>query len=109
MRPREFERRLVQPLTPGVITLAMALLRSPGGVTPGGWFGLRVLRRLTGFHSVVGVVRPDPGDGAVMCAVFVSPDRVSVANSLAILHELEDSGALFTSDKQLFGLAAHAA
>jgi hypothetical protein len=108
LRPRDFERRLARPLTPGRTTLAIAALRNWKGSGAIGFAGLRLLRRLTGFHSVTPICSPRREGGPAAIASFVHSDRVSVENSLTILHEYEDSHAFFALDDALIGFAATA-
>lgn len=108
LRPRDFERRLARPLSPGRTTLAIAALHNWQGSGAAGFAGLRLLRRLTGFHSVTQFVSPVGGSGPVAVASFVHSDRASVENSLAVLHEYEDSHAFFAVDDELIGFAATA-
>lgn len=108
LRPRDFERRLVRPLSPGRTTLAIAPLHNWRGSGAAGFAGLRLLRRLTGFHSVTPFLSSFKGSGPVAIASFVHADRASVENSLAVLHEYEDSHAFFAVDDELIGFAAAA-
>lgn len=109
LRPREFERRSARPLVPGATTLAIAPLWNGKSAAAGGLVGLRLLRRLTGFHCVSAIDSAQAGIGPVAIACFVHADRVSVENSLTILHEYQDSHAFFARDDELIGFAATAA
>jgi hypothetical protein len=108
LRPRDFERRLARPLSPGRTTLAIAALRNWRGSSAVGFAGLRLMRRLTGFHSVSPILSPQGEGGTVAIASFVHSDRAPVENSLTVLHEYEDSHAFFAVDDELIGFAATA-
>jgi hypothetical protein len=108
LRPQEFERRTARPLCPGKTTLAIAPLWNWKGSDAGGFAGLRLLRRLTGFHGLTPISSHRGSDGPVAIASFVHPDRVSVENSLTILHEYEDSHGFFAQHDELIGFAAAA-
>lgn len=107
LRPREFERRLVRPLQPGMTTLAVMIVRVPGGdEVIRGASALRSIRRLTGFYSIDTVANGTDADAGTNVMVnFVHTDRASVVNSLTIIAEMEDAGILFTEGYQLIGLA----
>jgi len=108
LRPDEFMRRLDWPARSSRCCLAVAPLRMGAGDTIEASDGLRVLRRLTGFH---GLFRLAPLDArsltaavaATATATFVHPDRDSIENSLKVLHEMEDSGFLFGYGQPFFG------
>lgn len=104
LRPRDFARRATRPLTPGRTTLGVGYVRNWHPQDARGWAGLRLVRRLTGFHSIT-LLQREPGDELAAVVSFVHPDRASVAYSLAILHEHEDSNAFFAQDDELIGFA----
>ncbi|MFF8833774.1 ATP-grasp domain-containing protein [Streptomyces sp. NPDC015131] len=104
LRPGDFARRLDTPYGPAR-TLARVFLRAlrPGVLTA--MDGLRTLRRLPGFHSLtklpaIGAPVGDPylTTGAGGLAYFVSDDPELLAHSLAVVHAMEESGALFQLD-----------
>jgi hypothetical protein len=106
LRPNEFQRRLDWPLRSSLSCIAMAPLRICSGAAIEASDGLRVLRRLTGFHSFSCLAPSETksGTGGVAAiATFVHPDRDSVENSLKVLHEMQDSGFLFGYGQPFFG------
>ncbi|GAA2309445.1 ATP-grasp domain-containing protein [Streptomyces hawaiiensis] len=101
LRPDDFHNRFDLPYGPAR-TLAKVFLRAdrPGILTSAD--GLRELRRLPGFHSVARL--PQVNDvlrdtqlttGSCGTAFFVHEDAELIEHSLAVLHEMEDSGTLF--------------
>lgn len=107
LRPREFERRIVRPLQPGLQTLALFAFRTPADGALRTAAALRTVRRLTGFHGIT-AFEPSavaaPGSIAAI-AVFLHSDRASVANSLAIVTQIDETESMFTENYQLIGLA----
>ncbi|MFI6093548.1 ATP-grasp domain-containing protein [Streptomyces sp. NPDC051218] len=101
LRPEDFRNRFDLPYGPAH-TLAKVFLRAhrPGVLSSAD--GLRELRRLPGFHSVARL--PQVNDvlrdtqlttGSCGTAFFVHEDAELIEHSLAVLHEIEDSGTLF--------------
>ncbi|MER5834697.1 ATP-grasp domain-containing protein [Streptomyces sp. NPDC002130] len=101
LRPDDFRNRFDLPYGPAR-TLAKVFLRAhrPGILTSAD--GLRELRRLPGFHSAARL--PQVNDvlrdtqlttGSCGTAFFVHEDAELIEHSLAVLHEMEDSGTLF--------------
>ncbi|WP_125778220.1 hypothetical protein [Antribacter gilvus] len=99
LRPREFERRLGHGYQPRA-AVGVAYLRERGEGRRRSADGLRSLRRMPGFHSVVDlpvvgtpqVRQEEPARQSI--AYFVHEDGALVAHVLASLHEIEDSGDL---------------
>jgi|GEM_PF-3836034 len=106
LRPHEFQRRLEWPPRRLRCCIAIAPLRTWTDAAIEASDGLRVLRRLTGFHSVSRLVpwgsSLDAG-GVAGIASFVHSDQASVENSLKVLHEMEDSGFFFGHGQPFFG------
>nr|WP_228454140.1 ATP-grasp domain-containing protein [Streptomyces alkaliphilus] len=101
LRPDDFRKRFDLPYGPAR-TLAMVFLRASRAGVLTSLEGLRTVRRLPGFHSVARL--PQVSDvlrdtrlttGSCGIAFFVHEDAELVEHSLAVLHGLEDSGALF--------------
>lgn len=101
LRPADFAHRFDLPYGP-VGSLAKVYLRAHRSGTLVALDGLRLMRRLPGFHSVVRM--PVPGDtirhghlttGGCGVAFFVHEDQELLEHSLGILHDLEDTGALY--------------
>ncbi|MFD5584032.1 ATP-grasp domain-containing protein [Streptomyces sp. NPDC127063] len=105
LRPDDFHNRFDLPYGPAR-TLAMVFLRAPRPGVLTSLDGLRTVRRLPGFHSVAQLPRVSDmlrdtqlTTGSCGIAFFVHEDAELVEHSLAVLHELEDSGALFQVDE----------
>jgi glutathione synthase/RimK-type ligase-like ATP-grasp enzyme len=101
LRPKEFRNRFDLPYG-SARTLAKVYLRAHRDGVVRSLDGLRDMRRLPGFHSAVRL--PVAGQriedahlttGACGLAFFVHEDAELLEHSLAVLHEMEDSGALF--------------
>ncbi|MEV5483477.1 MULTISPECIES: ATP-grasp domain-containing protein [Streptomyces] len=101
LRPGEFENRFDLPYGPAA-SLAKVYLRAHRSGVLEALDGLRLVRRLPGFHSVARM--PQPGDtvrhghlttGTCGIAFFVHEDHELLEHSLGVLHDLEDSGGLF--------------
>lgn len=101
LRPDEFGNRFDLPYGPAR-TLAKVYLRAHRSGILEALDGLRLVRRLPGFHSVARM--PVPGNtvrrehlttGARGIAFFVHEDEELLGHSLGILHDLEDSDGLF--------------
>ncbi|WP_051942862.1 ATP-grasp domain-containing protein [Streptacidiphilus rugosus] len=101
LRPEAFAARFEVPYAPERI-VAKAFLRPHGDGVLQAVDGLRTLRRLPGFHSLDKM--PAVGEpvrdrylttAASGIAFFVHDDAEVLDASLAALHALEDSGALF--------------
>ncbi|AXI76791.1 ATP-grasp domain-containing protein [Peterkaempfera bronchialis] len=106
LRPEEFALRLELPYT-AARTVAKVFLRSdrPGVLLAVD--GARILRRLPGFHSIDRL--PAIGQpildrylttGASGIAYLVHEDKHLLLNSLGVIHDLEDSGALYRLAEQ---------
>jgi hypothetical protein len=104
LRPRDFARRATRPLTPGRTTLGVGYVRNWHPEQARGWAGMRLVRRLTGFHSIT-PLQSGRSDQLAAVVSFVHPDRASVEYSLSILHEYEDSNAFFAHDDELIGFS----
>lgn len=101
LRPRDFENRFDLPYGPAG-SLAKVYLRAHRGGVLEALDGLRLVRRLPGFHSVarMPVARDTISHehlttGGCGIAFFVHEDYELLEHSLGVLHDLEDSGALF--------------
>lgn len=101
LRPEDFRLRFDLPYAPGR-SVAKVLLRPHREGVLEAVDGLRVLRRLPGFHSVERLPRVgEPvrerllttGLGGI--AFLVHEDRALLENSLAVLHDLEDTGGFY--------------
>ncbi|MEU9041625.1 MULTISPECIES: ATP-grasp domain-containing protein [unclassified Kitasatospora] len=106
LRPEEFALRLELPYT-AARSVAKVFLRSdrPGKLLAVD--GARILRRLPGFHSIDRL--PEIGQpildrylttGASGIAYLVHEDEHLLLNSLGVIHDLEDSGALYRLAEQ---------
>ncbi|MER7399935.1 ATP-grasp domain-containing protein [Streptomyces sp. NPDC000151] len=101
LRPDEFQRRFDLPYAPAR-TVAKVLLRPHADGVLEALDGLRVLRRMPGFHSIarLPVVGEPVRDrylttGACGIAYLVHEDAQLLESVLETLHEIEDSGDFF--------------
>jgi hypothetical protein len=99
--PSRFAARVGSPYRPSR-TLAKVFLRADRDGVLRGIPGVDVLRKLPGFHSIARLPRigePVPDrlltTGASGIAFLVHEDEAQLFRSLAIIHELEDSGRFF--------------
>ncbi|MEV4442784.1 hypothetical protein AB0K09_27980, partial [Streptomyces sp. NPDC049577] len=101
LRPAEFERRFALPYGPAR-TVAKVFLRPHREGVLEAVDGLRALRRMPGFHSVVRL--PKVGEplrdrylttGACGIAFLVHEDAALLESVLETLHEMEDAGDFF--------------
>lgn len=104
LRPSEFTRRLEAP--PRRYGLYLGAAAIPAAADPAGGAsrlnGLRLVRRLTGFHSFT----PLAAGQAIHAVVnFVHRDRASIENSMKVLHETVDSGAFFADTDDFISFA----
>lgn len=104
LRPHEFDRRILRPPRRKRTALGCCHLWVDG--EPSGADGLRVLRRLPGFHSLL-VNRGRAADTPDLfaTAAFIDADRDLISSSIAIVSELEDSGALLARDQEFISYA----
>lgn len=101
LRPHDFQRRFSLPYGPAR-QLAKVLLRPATEGTLEAVEGLRELRRMPGFHSVVRVPRVGRPvrdrlltTGACGIAFLVHEDRALLSSSLEALHGMEDAGGFY--------------
>ena len=110
LRPVEFGRRRDHPPRRTRSVFGFAPLHSAASGAVQNFDGLRMVRRLAGFHSITGISLAAPGAAglsqAPVLAAFVHPDRASVSNSLMLLREMDASGSIFVSDLPLIDYAA---
>ncbi|MFH8570116.1 ATP-grasp domain-containing protein [Streptomyces sp. NPDC017993] len=101
LRPAEFERRFSLPYGPAR-TVAKIFLRPESDGVLEAIDGLRLLRRMPGFHSIARL--PQVGEaledrylttGACGIAFLVHEDAELLESALHTLHEIEDSGDFF--------------
>jgi hypothetical protein len=104
LRPSEFERRFSRPPRRRRYHLASAPIRRWTDPQSEGRNGLRLLRRLTGYHSINRMSLRGQG-GVEYVVSLVHEDMASLENSLKIIHEMEDSGSLFGADGNFIAYA----
>jgi len=104
LRPSEFERRFNRPPRRKGLHLASAPIHCWTEPHRDGTNGLRLLRRLTGYHSVRRISQMTEA-GVEYVVSFVHDDRASIENSLKVLHEMEDSGSFFGTNSDFIAYA----